>query len=939
MKKINESSGAHFYKCDFQVHSPRDEHWSGARAVSEDERVKYAREFIDACRERELDAIAVSDHHDLEFIDYIRDAAFSETDKDGNELAENQKIVVFPAIELTLSVPCQAILIFDSYLNSEEFPKIYQALGIEQNAKEAEKNIHPVIAANFARLDDVITKLNEVRSLRGRFILLPNISKGGQHTLVRNGFKDKYKEMSCVGGYADGKYDKLTRDEGHFKKINGEDPEWGNKKIGIFCTSDSRSRDFSKLGEAHTWVKWTEPTAEALRQACLAQESRISQEEPSLPNIYISRIVVSNSKFMGPVDLNVNPQYNAIIGGRGTGKSTILEYLRWALADQFIEDEEENYQKRRRKLIENTLLNFDGHVSVEFYKNGVMHTLKRSTSSNEALIKIGEGDTFKPVTDREVRSILSVQAYSQKQLSSVGVRVDELIRLVTTPISSFLISQKETQDELNSRIKRQYSLVKQVRDLEKEINKYELEKKSLDVQLKSLRKNLKGLDKKESKVIEDYEILSSDDEIVSSYLSDLQEMRELVNETVSNIKEFREEYDLDEETFNKSILTNISKAFTEGSGKVILLVEKASEMLDESSDDFVFDDFLKQTESWEAKKEALTKRYEQVKEKASAHKNTLKQIKEAEDRKKEIVKTISGSKAKREKLGNPSIVLDELFADWVKSLEESTEKLKEECEKLKNLSCGIIDASIIPLGDVKLKIDEFKNLSKGARIQHEKIEKLFDKISRSEKPAQKWLTLILEIEELIANKKEEEKPDVSNVETMLLDSVQVTDTSKEAITDKVTLDALLEFGLTPPADRPVFNYSSIDGDTIPFEDSSAGQQATAIMNVLLSQDGPPLIIDQPEDDLDSLVIKEIVSRLWEAKKKRQVIFSSHNANIVVNGDAELVICCSYKASAGQTMGYIESKGAIDNSSVRSFITRIMEGGEDAFKLRKEKYGF
>jgi type III restriction enzyme len=109
-------------------------------------------------------------------------------------------------------------------------------------------------------------------------------------------------------------------------------------------------------------VKWARPTAEALRQACLARFSRISHTEPRLPSIQLTRIEVSNSKFLGPLVLDFNPQYNAIIGGRGTGKSTILEYIRWALCDQppasSDGDGEEiaDFQRRRHTLIDGTLL-------------------------------------------------------------------------------------------------------------------------------------------------------------------------------------------------------------------------------------------------------------------------------------------------------------------------------------------------------------------------------------------------------------------------------------------------------------------------------------------------------------------------------------------------------------------------------------------------------
>lgn len=116
------------------------------------------------------------------------------------------------------------------------------------------------------------------------------------------------------------------------------------------------------MGSATTWVKWTTPTAEALRQASLAKESRMNLTEPSLPQISISKLSVTNSKFLGRVELELNQQYNAFIGGRGTGKSTLLEYLRWGLCDQIIGigkfKTESEVQKRRQVLINKTLIPF-----------------------------------------------------------------------------------------------------------------------------------------------------------------------------------------------------------------------------------------------------------------------------------------------------------------------------------------------------------------------------------------------------------------------------------------------------------------------------------------------------------------------------------------------------------------------------------------------------
>ena len=83
----------------------------------------------------------------------------------------------------------------------------------------------------------------------------------------------------------------------------------------------------------------------------------------------------------------------------------------------------------------------------------------------------------------------------------------------------------------------------------------------------------------------------------------------------------------------------------------------------------------------------------------------------------------------------------------------------------------------------------------------------------------------------------------------------------------------------------------------------------------------------------------MVSLIWEAKQKRQIIFASHNANLVVNGDAELVVHCDYASDGDHSKGEIKHQGAIDVRDIRDVITSVMEGGEKAFTLRRQKYGF
>ena len=119
---------------------------------------------------------------------------------------------------------------------------------------------------------------------------------------------------------------------------------------------------------------------------------------------------------------------------------------------------------------------------------------------------------------------------------------------------------------------------------------------------------------------------------------------------------------------------------------------------------------------------------------------------------------------------------------------------------------------------------------------------------------------------------------------------------------------------------------------------STGQQCTAILHLLLLQNKDPLIMDQPEDNLDNAFIADrIVSELRNAKINRQFIFATHNANIPVFGDAEWIGV--FDSSEGQGRMPIELQGAIDVEAVREMTANILEGGRTAFNQRKLKYGY
>ncbi len=146
---------------------------------------------------------------------------------------------------------------------------------------------------------------------------------------------------------------------------------------------------------------------------------------------------MSGSTFMGSFDFELNPQFNAIVGGRGTGKSTILEYLRWAMQDQPVPYESDidlsDGVARKCLLIQDTLETVKGCVAVHWSLDGIPHVVRCDSGTRELTLQIGDGAPA-PATSEDVRRLLPIRAYSQKQLSSVSNRTAELQRFVEQPI-------------------------------------------------------------------------------------------------------------------------------------------------------------------------------------------------------------------------------------------------------------------------------------------------------------------------------------------------------------------------------------------------------------------------------------------------------------------------------------------------------------------------
>lgn len=164
--------GAHYYKCDFQVHTPRDINWTGAKfgyhsnqitgltgeAIEElsNNRKQFAKEYLDKARTAGLNAIAITDHHDVVFSKIIRQVATEESSEYIQQRQLEKCITVFPGIELSLVNPnCQCLVIFDSNFPDAHLDSALGILGLIPSS-QYDKNTAPILKIPMEHINDLV---------------------------------------------------------------------------------------------------------------------------------------------------------------------------------------------------------------------------------------------------------------------------------------------------------------------------------------------------------------------------------------------------------------------------------------------------------------------------------------------------------------------------------------------------------------------------------------------------------------------------------------------------------------------------------------------------------------------------------------------------------------------------------------------------------------
>jgi type III restriction enzyme len=465
-----------------------------------------------------------------------------------------------------------------------------------------------------------------------------------------------------------------------------------------------------------------------------------------------------------------------------------------------------------------------------------------------------------------------------------------------------------------------------------------LEEKSLGEQADALRSGLTGLSDSDRALLDRGKSFDDGENAVESWRSAIDAVRERAFSVQSTIGSYESDLSTPPPDVEPEIL---SRAFAEyrsfiAEAKVSIdaLIDMASKLLNASQSSGAGDPWKQWSDTFRSFRES----YDAAVGRSSAHSDKMQQLKDIEDQHAKSSRETSRLREELRTLTATEAIYRDDRESWETLLRERDDLLDAQCRKLTESSGGSIRAGLKRFADPTGFVNGLRQSLSGSRIQGNKFDSLGDSISTAADPGGQWNSLLTDLERLAEFEPEQDGAD-RRPDTPTLATAGFTTTELDRLSRILKTENWLSLSLIPIQSLPIFEYRARENEYIPFRSASAGQQATALLKTLLNEPGPPLIIDQPEEDLDNPVILEIVSQVWTAKKKRQLIFASHNANLVVNGDSELVVWCDYRTSGDQSRGTIAGEGAIDVPDVREAIKRIMEGGEAAFNLRKQKYGF
>jgi ABC-type lipoprotein export system ATPase subunit len=926
-----EFKGSKWYKCDLHLHTTASECFAVREATPE--------QWVDRAIEQGLHCVAVTDHNTPLGIKAIQEAA------------KDKPLTVFPGVEITCDPSkVHLLILFDPTKGEDEIKSFLSKCDIEHThyGKQDATTIKSVfevadIATNKCNALIIPAHIDEFAGINAlshqnleKFYSRNDINavQVVHKAFYQNNIPDDFNDY--INEYYSAKTPIETSTITTWKKP--VDLALSNN-ISVLTFSDNANKAGDSkhglwgIGSRFTWIKMDEtPSLEGLRQAFLLPEHRVlndfdiqANDPNNQPDIWFKSLKVTGTNLTTKQDLEIdfNPQLNTIIGGRGSGKSSILRFIRGVfnrtvnLADfeDLLKEQNLFYKKADTSSKKEIIGVFNPETSVieiEIVRKGVLYKIVASkiNSASSQLIEVfkwldGSWALVKD-DDKDLLEIFEFEQYSQKQIYEIAKNPNALRERIDNAISVLQDVLERKGKIANEFLEARSSL----RTKQGAIGG----KTKIKTDLEDISNTLKAIDKSGITTtikstdffVEDRKPIKSFTEIIDALKLALEDVKSSFSIPTIDTENIQEAHTNEIENLIKIASQSIVQQEKE-LDKIILEVAKVKSTFDlaiQNSDwQQAYSSLLseieeKKKELSESEIEALSK-YQQLKLIVIDKQQELKAIEAIE---KEITEI--------------NIQCNRLLKDYVDVCKEITEI------RSTFISEHITDANI------KIEIKGFRNqdyFESQLRSIMSNDSSFGDDI---EKLKSLCFTGIVEKQINICKK-------------ALLDA-HYSDISsdhffghfKNALR-KLSPSQIDNIELFMPEDEIIVKYKPEGSTTFkPLSTASAGQKTAAILTFLLSFGDTPLLLDQPEDDLDNRLVYDLVVKgLKKAKEKRQIIVVTHNANIPVNGDAEYILSMDSTSTDIKVL----YSGTVENNEIKKEICDVMEGSEKAFKLRSERY--
>lgn len=854
------SLGLRWAKVDFHVHTP-------GSADYEDKTIA-AKDIVSRAKELQLDVIAVTDHNTGDWVDKVKLAA------------KGSGVTVFPGVEITVMGGKQNIHMIALFDPSRGTGAVNDLLA-QLKLTEAKRGNTKFLAEGD--LNQVIAKIAENGALP---ILAHSDSDSGLLAdTIGEGRISVVRNPRLVGA----EITKIkTRDY-----LDGNDPNY-QRQLGCYQSSDSHSLE--TIGRRCSFLKMGAMSLAAVRQCLEDPETRIRLGGLTVNSF--SRLVSMTIKggFCDGIEVAWHEGLNCLIGGKGVGKSLIVEFTRFVLnqPSDVADIRTDMYLKLEKQL------GLGGHIKLRcVMAAGTEFEIARTYDGVTNPIRVFENGAE---TDAAVERIFPLLAYSQGEAIDIARDPSIQLRLIDRLLDVDEVSheiegiQAELATNCNAYVtghfasERIASLSVVLATEEARIKEFDkvlgdpkfTEKKKWDQELKSFDRLKEEVDAGVEAVqgsIDGVGISLSQDDLGEHVSAELTKFHGQVEEAtkilVSGLTSALKRYE-----------TTIAK--TESVRKAWDAKYKAW--------DVGFQEFLLKAGGQQA---ALSKQ-------RSAAQKKLDELKK--ERKKETVAAsgLAGHRKNRETL------LDRLD-DAVNRLHMARSAKYEELTKKSN-------------GRLRLTVDHGANRA-GA------LEGLVD-LCQGMQIGQKFLADVVKA-----------MPPRKLVEAILdkdagaLQQAGLSEGSAGKLCGAVKTTADLTTALelafrSVPQDVPHIEYQKDDGEYYPLAELSVGQKCTALLIIALSEGEMPILIDQPEDALDvATVYQDVVQPLRAGKDQRQFVLTTHNANVAVSSDSDKFHVLKGTATSAELV----CAGAIDVEHVAKEVLTHLEGGIEPYKLRGRKY--